>query len=476
MLLDKAPACTMQITHCKRRPHPLPKDLSDRAQLVSTCVSDSEKWVSWSAIVNKIGSEDPFSLVVIDPTGNCACACVFHVFILLFNLSVFTESILDDILNEPNHLPNQIYVRIQQDVSNTSGMLTRFNDLYFKGGYIPVYEAQTDSMFTTAVLLVKMVCVDSSRTSNTQSKYHGRPLLIRILYEMMYAKLGVKLPPLLTAEKFMSVYKPNSRKCSHAIHQTVKNAFEIKRLSAPSYYAINSWSVMNPKWMHVMWFDKDIDDFIFRFFPQFVDTHKRLAGVQKSDFFRYLVVYQFGGVYADLDVICFQNILNMMNVPGVPPQSEATWREQVQAAYKIFPNHPMISKLYQSKLSSSNDAEPRVLWFSNGNTSALKAHAVTDGSVINHLFIGEERTTVDRPDENILYPIQYLQWWFMATAPKHSALLAVVEQIAFRVRSMSMDVTRTTRIKKYMRGKNHFTLWLTGKIKPVRITHTKYKC
>lgn len=429
-------------------------------ELVLACSKKEEKRVTWSAVLNTIGQSSPASLVIVDPSGN---PLHFHnIYHSYFIFLVFDYIILEDILNETNFLPSQIYIPFQYDAADIVGMLTILNDLYVKGGYLPVYESPYDSLATSSVLLVKMICPKPhDEAENTKDKDpRGRPLLTLSLAQLVRKMYNVELQPLTYAEKILEVFNPEMKRYARMIHQTIKGKYELDRLNALSYYAINSWSIMNPKWLHVMWFDADIEVFMLRFFPQFITAYRSLSGVQRADMFRYLVVYQFGGVYTDLDVICFQSIINMRKLSATP-QTFDMWRERVANAYSLFPHHPMIANLYHSNLSTAPSVEPAVIWYSNGNTSAMGTDHKGRKNT-NNLYIGEERTTVDRPDENMLFPIQYLQWWFMASSSKHSALLAVVEDIIFRINSMHMDITRPARHRN-IRGRNQFTLWLTGK-------------
>jgi mannosyltransferase OCH1-like enzyme len=48
-------------------------------------------------------------------------------------------------------------------------------------------------------------------------------------------------------------------------------------------------------------------DFVRREFPEYLDAYRRLRkDVERSDFFRYMVVLRLGGVYADIDTECRQ--------------------------------------------------------------------------------------------------------------------------------------------------------------------------
>lgn len=60
---------------------------------------------------------------------------------------------------------------------------------------------------------------------------------------------------------------------------------------------------LNPKCNYLFFTDSDIDIFIRSKFPQYYVYFKTLPYViQKIDFFRYLAIYYYGGVYLDLDI------------------------------------------------------------------------------------------------------------------------------------------------------------------------------
>lgn len=54
--------------------------------------------------------------------------------------------------------------------------------------------------------------------------------------------------------------------------------------------------------------DDEIESFVSEFFPQY---HQSVCNfkyhMNKIDFMRFLILYQYGGIYADMDYICYQN-------------------------------------------------------------------------------------------------------------------------------------------------------------------------
>jgi mannosyltransferase OCH1-like enzyme len=60
---------------------------------------------------------------------------------------------------------------------------------------------------------------------------------------------------------------------------------------------------LNSNCSHSLFADEDIINFIKRRMPEYFDTFTRLKyKIQQIDFFRYLAIYYYGGVYLDLDM------------------------------------------------------------------------------------------------------------------------------------------------------------------------------
>ena len=67
---------------------------------------------------------------------------------------------------------------------------------------------------------------------------------------------------------------------------------------------------MNPKYDHRYMNDTEAGDFIFNNFGyEYYNIFMSFPlGVMRADFWRYLILYKFGGVYADVDTICLEEI------------------------------------------------------------------------------------------------------------------------------------------------------------------------
>jgi hypothetical protein len=67
---------------------------------------------------------------------------------------------------------------------------------------------------------------------------------------------------------------------------------------------IGSWRRHNPGYAHRLYDDVDCLRYVRQRFPDWLDRYQSLTPVERADVWRYLIVYERGGVYADLDTIC----------------------------------------------------------------------------------------------------------------------------------------------------------------------------
>ena len=72
---------------------------------------------------------------------------------------------------------------------------------------------------------------------------------------------------------------------------------------------ISVWKEYNDDFTHKIWSGKQILELIKQYFPQYVDFYIGLTPfIKKCDFARFVIVYVFGGFYADIDFYCKRNI------------------------------------------------------------------------------------------------------------------------------------------------------------------------
>ncbi|KAL4444209.1 hypothetical protein ABPG75_011946 [Micractinium tetrahymenae] len=122
-----------------------------------------------------------------------------------------------------------------------------------------------------------------------------------------------------------------------------------------------SWRVLNPGWEVRLYTDQDCLEFVRREFPQYWDAYRWLGpGVERADFFRYMVILRHGGVYADVDAECRRPLDALLHskdtlVAGwdnewanATAALQAGYVRQRQLAQWVFagaPGHPALQEL-----------------------------------------------------------------------------------------------------------------------------------
>jgi len=72
---------------------------------------------------------------------------------------------------------------------------------------------------------------------------------------------------------------------------------------------MDSWKNLNPEYAVEFYDDERCLAFMQEHYPQFEFTYLHLKSVRRFDFIRYLIVYHFGGIYADSDITCKKPII-----------------------------------------------------------------------------------------------------------------------------------------------------------------------
>jgi len=89
-----------------------------------------------------------------------------------------------------------------------------------------------------------------------------------------------------------------------AVFQTWKSK---DRLPAKFAFWSSTWVERNPGFRHVLWDDADNRSFVAEKFPWFLPTYDSFpAEIMRVDSVRYLYLFEFGGVYSDLDFHCLK--------------------------------------------------------------------------------------------------------------------------------------------------------------------------
>ncbi len=124
----------------------------------------------------------------------------------------------------------------------------------------------------------------------------------------------------------------------------------IDRLPAESLPGIDSWLRLNPGWVYHFCSDEDIEAF-FRAFRggEYLELfHAMPLAVMKADLWRYSALYQFGGVYADIDTTCLAPLEDWLDPEvGMHVACENDRSFFCQWTFAAAAGHPMLGRVLE---------------------------------------------------------------------------------------------------------------------------------
>jgi hypothetical protein len=109
------------------------------------------------------------------------------------------------------------------------------------------------------------------------------------------------------------------------------------------------WLASQPSWTqhfrgfeYRLWADEDLDEFVAHRFPAFLPTYRSYASaINRVDAARYFVLYELGGIYADLDIECVRNFAHELPAGLVSIAESPFPTERFQNALMASPaRHP----------------------------------------------------------------------------------------------------------------------------------------
>lgn len=102
------------------------------------------------------------------------------------------------------------------------------------------------------------------------------------------------------------------------IHQTWKDRAVPDRFRD----AQESWRRHHPEWEYRFWTDDDLDDLVRTRAPELQDLYRAYPeNIQRVDAARYVMLREFGGMYADLDLECLRPVDELTEARVVLPRT-----------------------------------------------------------------------------------------------------------------------------------------------------------
>jgi len=115
--------------------------------------------------------------------------------------------------------------------------------------------------------------------------------------------LGILLSVFASASAFANVNANAKDPFPKIIFQTWKNKTPPKKMA----YWSETWRQYNPDYEYILWDDQDNRRFVQEEFAWFLPTYDAYdVEIKRADAIRYMFLYKYGGIYADLDFECMK--------------------------------------------------------------------------------------------------------------------------------------------------------------------------
>jgi len=132
---------------------------------------------------------------------------------------------------------------------------------------------------------------------------------------------------------------------------------------------VSNIRLLHPEYEYVFYDDLRVEKFIDEEFPEY----KRLFNsfpyrIQRYDFFRYLVIYRYGGFYFDLDMLMASDVSKLLDSGCVFPFEGLTFSHHLRTACQMdweignyafgaAPGHPFLEKVISNCVRAQEDPE-----------------------------------------------------------------------------------------------------------------------
>lgn len=189
----------------------------------------------------------------------------------------------------------------------------------------------------------------------------------------------------------------------------------IDRLPAESLPCIESWLCKNPGWRYHFCSDQEMEVF-FQVYQNghYLDLFQVMPlPVMKADLWRYAVLEEFGGFYADIDTYCFQPLDDWLNRSvGFHVACEEDDTYLCQWAFGAAPHHPVLRtvlELIEAKVEETGGVDESLSHYVHHYTGpAIWTDAIRSCLGLNgqpsHL---EENRHTQRSRDVMVYPSGY---------------------------------------------------------------------
>ncbi len=136
----------------------------------------------------------------------------------------------------------------------------------------------------------------------------------------------------------------------NSVPKVIHQIYFDKNLSPELLENVKQLKLMNPDWSHKLHDDRDIENYIKLHYPNLLSTYHKINpiyGAAKADFFRYLLIYNEGGVYLDIKSSASKPLSEIIRNGDLYLLSN--WKNELGEPYENTGLHHRISNKYGRK-------------------------------------------------------------------------------------------------------------------------------
>lgn len=205
------------------------------------------------------------------------------------------------------------------------------------------------------------------------------------------------------------------------IEKNIFQCWETKKFNDVIQQHINHIKNLNPNYTYNLYTDDDMDNFVNEHYKgEIYECYNKLnIIVAKADFWRYLVLYKYGGVYLDMDSDIITSLDMLINEDDEAIISaEKNPNYYVQWALIFSKEHPILKKTIELIVDNiKNNKYPNDIIKMTGpsvySNAINEIHMNLFNNIINHKEINE-KTDITYKSNNIsyrLYSIDYNEYF-----------------------------------------------------------------
>ena len=137
-------------------------------------------------------------------------------------------------------------------------------------------------------------------------------------------------------ENFNSNISDIKNKIPKIIHQTAPK--DTNKWHKSWKKCQKSWKRKFPNFKYIMWTDEDLDNLVKKDFPFYYKIYKNYnRNIKRIDIARYMILFKYGGIYADMDFECLNNFYdnlnhNKVNLVESPYEHNETFQNSLMAS------------------------------------------------------------------------------------------------------------------------------------------------